>query len=116
MPDPGPSGLSDDRLAPRPPQIDDDRLYALVAYCFILCIVPLVRKRESPFVRFHGRQGLALFLCEMAVFILSIVFPFLMKPALFLFAVLSFWGMMQALRGELFPLPLIHSIARRLDI
>ncbi|MEI8011150.1 MAG: hypothetical protein WCI27_01525 [Candidatus Omnitrophota bacterium] len=94
----------------------DDRLYALVAYCFILCIVPLVKKSESDFVRFHGRQGLAIFLCEMAVFIISIVLPFLMQPALFLFGILSFWGMIQALRGNLFRFPIIYPLSLRLDI
>jgi uncharacterized membrane protein len=94
----------------------EDKPYALLAYCFIFCIVPLVYKKDDAFIQFHGRQGLALFLCEMAVFILSIVFPFLFKPALFIFAVLSFWGMVKVLRAEQTPLPFIHSLSQKLDI
>ena len=97
-----------------PGNIDDERIYALLAYCFILCIVPLLNKKDSVFVRFHGRQGLALFLCEMAVFVVSIVFPWLMKPFLFIFALFSFWGMIKALKGEQFKLPFIYPLSERL--
>ncbi len=68
----------------------------------------------SAFVLFHSRQGLALFLCEMAVFVVSIVFPFLMKPFLFVFALFSFWGMLKALKGEQFKLPFIYPLSERL--
>jgi uncharacterized membrane protein len=94
--------------------IEEDRLYALVGYCFLLCVVPLLFRKDSDFAVFHGRQGLALFLCEMAVFIVSILFPLIMKPFLFVFAVLSLWGMIQALRGELFRLPVIHALSERI--
>ena len=94
----------------------EDKPYAILAYCFILCIIPLVSRKNDEFIQFHARQGLALFLCEMAVFIVSIVFPFVFRPALFLFAVFSFWGMIQSLRGERAPLPFIHSLSQKLDI
>jgi uncharacterized membrane protein len=97
-----------------PAKIDEERIYALLSYCFILCIVPLLNKKDNPFVLFHSRQGLALFLCEMFIFVVSIVFPFLMKPFLFVFALFSFWGMIKALRGEQFKLPFIHPLSERL--
>ena len=90
--------------------------YALLSYCFILCIIPLIRKKDDTFVRFHARQGLALFLCEMAVFIVSIVFTFLMKPALFIFGVFALWGMLQVLRAQRTPLPFIHALSLKIDI
>jgi uncharacterized membrane protein len=99
---------------PAPARIDENRIYALFAYCFILCILPLLNKKDNPFVLFHSRQGLALFLCEMAAFVASIVFPFLMKPFLFVFALLSFWGMIKALKGEQFKLPFIYPLSERL--
>jgi fumarate reductase subunit D len=99
-----------------PSEARDLKPYALLAYCFILCIIPLIRKKKDPFVYFHARQGLALFLCEMAVFIISIVFPFLMQPALFVFGVFSLWGMLQVLRAEQAPLPFIHALSLKIDI
>ena len=99
-----------------PGEVREGKRYALLSYCFILCIIPLIRKKDDVFVQFHARQGLALFLCEMAVFIVSILFPFLMKPALFIFGTLSLWGMLKAIRGEEFPLPFIHPLSQKLDI
>ncbi len=93
-----------------------DKPYAFLAYCFIFCIVPLIYKKDDAFIQFHARQGLALFLCEMAVFIVSILFPVLFRPALFVFSVLSFWGMLKVLRGERAPLPFIHALSQKLDI
>jgi uncharacterized membrane protein len=94
--------------------VDDEKVYALLAYCFVLCIVPLLNKKDNAFVLFHGRQGLALFLCEMAVFVVSIVFPWIMKPFLFVFALLSLWGMIKSLQGEQFKLPFIYPLSERL--
>ena len=99
-----------------PSEESESKRYALLSYCFILCIIPLIRKKDDVFVQFHARQGLALFLCEMAVFIVSIIFPFLMKPALFVFGVLSLWGMLKAIRGNKFHLPFIHALSQKLDI
>ncbi len=99
-----------------PDEMSESKRYALFSYCFIFCIIPLIRKKDDVFVQFHARQGLALFLCEMAAFIVSILFPFLMKPALFIFGVLSLWGMLKAIGGEKFPLPFIHALSLKLDI
>ena len=92
----------------------ESRLFALLSYWSLLCLVPLLYRKDDAFVVFHGRQGLALFLCEMAVFVVSIVLPWLMKPFLFAFALFSFWGMIKALRGETFKLPLIFPLSERL--
>jgi len=99
-----------------PSEARESKRYALLSYCFILCIIPLIRKKDDVFAQFHARQGLALFLCEMAAFIISIVFPFLMKPALFIFGTLSLWGMLKVIRGEEFPLPFIYPLSQKLDI
>ncbi len=92
----------------------ETRLYGLLAYCSLLCLIPLIIRKENDFLLFHGRQGLALFLCEMAVFVVSIVLPWLMQPFLFLFALFSFWGMLKALSGKKFKLPFVFPLSERL--
>lgn len=94
--------------------IEEERLFALLGYCFLLCVVPLIVKKDNDFAVFHGRQGLALFLLEMIVFMVSIIFPLLMKPFLFLFALFSLWGMVKALKGERFKLPIIFAFSEHL--
>ncbi|MEI6437571.1 MAG: hypothetical protein WCO69_02335 [Candidatus Omnitrophota bacterium] len=92
----------------------EPKLYALLAYCSLLCLVPLLKMKDDEFLLFHGRQGLALFLCETAVFVASILVPLLMKPFLFIFGVFSLWGMFKALQGEKFKLPFIYPLSERL--
>jgi uncharacterized membrane protein len=103
-------------MAPEAQAEGGHKPYALLSYCFILCIIPLTRFKDDPFVQGHARQGLALFLCEMAVFIVSILFPFLMRPALFIFGTLSLWGMLKVLKGDRSPMPFVHSLSDKLDI
>ena len=67
----------------------ETKLYALLAYCSLFCLVPLLKMKDNEFLLFHGRQGLALFLCEMVIFVVSIILPLIMKPFLFIFGVFS---------------------------
>ncbi len=90
--------------------------FALLAYCFIFCLIPLTLRKYDSFVQSHVRQGLALCLCEMAVFLASIVLPSLMKPALFIFVAASVWGMLHVLRGQTPALPFISSLSQKFDI
>ncbi len=94
--------------------IEEERLYALLGYCFLLCVVPLIFRKDSSFAVFHGRQGLALFLIEMVFFIISIIFPIITKPFLLLFTLCSLLGMIKALQGQRFCLPVVYSISKRL--
>ena len=94
--------------------IDEDRVFALLSYLSVFCMIPLLYKKDNEFVVSHARQGLALFLCEFGVFIISIILPFLMKPFLFVFGVLAFWGMIKALRGERVQLPGIYPLSNKL--
>ena len=55
-------------------EILDGKMYAVLSYLSILCIIPLIIKKNNAFVLAHGKQGLVLFVAEVAVLILSIVF------------------------------------------
>ena len=94
----------------------DGKMYAVLTYLSIFCIVPLILKKSSPFVLSHGRQGLVLFIGEVATLVLSIVFPWIFRPFLFVLFALSFWGMVAAIRGQVVALPLIARIAERITI
>src|SRR3990167_5276307 len=37
----------------------DARILAAIGYLWILCLLPLLGKRQSEFAQFHGKQGLA---------------------------------------------------------
>lgn len=97
-------------------KVNEDHVFAMLSYLSVLCVIPLFLKKESEFVVSHAKQGVALFLCEFAVFIISIIFPVVMRPSLFIFGVLAFIGMVKALRGNKVKLPFIYAISNKLAL
>ncbi len=94
--------------------IDENKIYAFLSYLSILCAFPLIRKKDDPFVQSHARQGLVLFLSEFVAFLLTIIFPWLLRPFLFIFGLLAFWGMVNALKGERVELPFVYELSKRI--
>ena len=94
----------------------DGKMYAVLAYLSIFCIVPLIFKKNNAFVLSHGRQGLVLFVAEVASLVVSIVLPWVFRPFLFILFGFSFWGMVSAIRGQSVELPIIARIADKITI
>jgi len=94
----------------------DGKMYAVLAYLSIFCIVPLIVKKNNAFVLNHGRQGLVLFVAEVATLVLSIVFPWAFRPFLFVLFGFSFWGMVMVIRGQFVALPIIARVAEKITI
>ncbi|MBF0571276.1 MAG: hypothetical protein HQL12_05330 [Candidatus Omnitrophica bacterium] len=94
----------------------DGKMYAVLAYLSIFCIVPLIIKKNNVFVLAHGRQGLVLFVAEVATLVVSIVFPWVFRPLLFILFGFSFWGMVMAIRGQYVELPIVSRIAGKITI
>jgi uncharacterized membrane protein len=94
----------------------DGKMYAVLAYLSIFCIVPLIIKKNNTFVLSHGRQGLVLFVAEVATLVVSIVLPWVFRPFLFILFGFSFWGMVVAIRGQFVELPVISKIAEKITI
>jgi len=96
--------------------IIDGKMYAVLAYLSILCIIPLILKKRNPFVLAHGKQGLVLFIAQVGVLILSIILPWSFAPLMFVLLVFSFWGMIAVLRGDMVDLPIIADISKKIDL
>ena len=94
----------------------DGKMYAVLAYLSIFCIVPLILKKNNTFVLAHGRQGLVLFVAEVGAMVVSIVLPWIFRPFLFILFGLSFWGMVTAIRGRFVELPIIARTDRSQEV
>ena len=94
----------------------EGKMYAVLAYLSIFCIVPLIIKKNNAFVLLHGRQGLVLFVAEVGTLVISILFPWAFRPLLFILFGFSFWGMVTAIRGQFVELPIIARIAEKITI
>jgi uncharacterized membrane protein len=96
--------------------IMDGKMYAVLAYLSILCIIPLILKKKNPFVLAHGKQGLVLFVAQVGVLILSIVLPWCFGPLMFVLMIFSFWGMIAVIRGDMVDLPIVAGISQKIDL
>ena len=93
--------------------MEGNKLLAAISYIGILFLVPLLAAKDDAFARFHANQGLVLFLVGIVLGIIGII-PFV-GPIIagiggivtFVFAIL---GIINALKGEMKPLPLIGGI------
>ena len=100
-------------------EVREGKFFAIISYVSFLCIITLVLKKDNKFALYHAKQGLVLFVMEVAAFILSII-PFLgwliwiFGYALFL--LVSLWGIMQASLGVSSRIPVVTDIADKVII
>jgi uncharacterized membrane protein len=89
---------------------------ALIAY--IIFFVPLLTDaKDDPFVKYHVKQGLVLFLAWIAISFVSMVPPiYYISPLLHLgMFVLMVMGILHALHGKEAPLPIIGKFAEHFN-
>ncbi len=99
------------------PQVLDGKAIAILSYLSILCIIPLVIKKENPFVLFHGKQGLVIFVAEVIVFVFHIIFGlWLLKMGILVLGSISLVGMMAVLQGKYVKIPLVCIYAEKITL
>src|SRR5271170_3949167 len=50
-----------------PEDVDKNKIFGIIAYLWILCLVPIFAAKDSPFAKYHANQGLVLFLLEIII-------------------------------------------------
>lgn len=95
----------------------EGKVIAILSYLSILCIIPLLFKRNNLFVLTHSKQGLVLFVAEVAIFILHIILGiWFLKLGMFILLTLSFIGLLAVLRGQYIHMPVVSSIAEKITL
>ena len=46
---------------------DKNKIFGILAYLGILCLIPILVAKDSPFAKYHANQGLVLFLLEIII-------------------------------------------------
>ncbi|MBU4332548.1 DUF4870 domain-containing protein [Patescibacteria group bacterium] len=98
------------------PEIDIDRAMGVISYIGILCIIPLLVKKQSKFAQHHARQGLVLFIGEIALIIIAVVplLGWLLSFLGWIVAVLfSVMGIINALAGKMWEMPVLGKYAKK---
>jgi uncharacterized membrane protein len=112
---PAPASAGDPTRA----DIDQNKVFAILAYLGILFLVPLLAAPNSPFARYHTNQGIVLFITSLIVgpvswilgfplafftFGIGLALPFALGVGLLVLLIL---GIINAANGQCKPLPLI---------
>lgn len=93
------------------------QMLAAISYLGILALVPLVINRRDPYVAFHARQGLILWIWEVLA-VMGLAFPvvgplFFYVSSLFCF-LFSVVGLLSVLLGRAWKFPLVGLWADKL--
>lgn len=93
--------------------VEENKIYGVLAYIGILFIVPLLAAPKSPFAKFHANQGCVLFIAGVALGLVAWI-PILGWIVGFVgwvfLLVLAIMGIVNALNGEMKKLPLLGDI------
>ncbi len=99
--------------------IEDNKVLAVISYLPPLCLVPLLLKKDSPYAKFHGIQGLVLLIAWIASSAIMII-PILGWIAGFVgyvaCTILTIVGLINSWQGEMKELPWIGKYAKSLNL
>lgn len=120
MQQPNQGGQNQAPMAPKPPMndqedINQNKLWALLGYIGILCLIPLLAKKDSKFAQYHAKQGLVLFLISLigAIPVVGWIITPLLALVLF---IVSLIGIINVLQGKYWKLPVLGDYAEKINI
>jgi len=98
--------------------VSEGKGVAWLSYFGILVLIPILLKKDNPFVKFHVRQGIALLIAWICLAFICFI-PFIgwiigTIGWIFLL-VLTIWGIISALQGKETSLPLINALAEKIN-
>ena len=101
------------------PVIAEGKFFAGIGYLSVLCFVPLFLKRDNKFAQFHGRQGLILFILEMAasmLVVVPIVGEVVFRLTWLVFGIFSLAGIVKVLMNQYWEMPVIYPISSKVTL
>ena len=94
---------------------DQDKVHLILSYFSCLCFIPLFTVKDSPFVKFHAKQGFMLFIASFVLSLAYVIAPIGCLCTLGLMGV-SVVAMMKAFRGERWRVPVLADLADKIDL
>lgn len=102
------------------PTPQQNTVMCVLAYLSILSLIPFFAEKNDPFVQYHAKQGVNLFILEVIIGVLCgilMMIPFIGFIGSILqslcglgFLALSILGIVNACQGQMKPLPVVSSI------
>lgn len=100
-------------------KVDDDKVIAAIGYLGILCLIPLLAKKDSAFAVHHGKNGLVLLIVWLILWVGNII-PFLGQIiwllGSLLLLVMVIIGISKALSGEKWDMPVLGAYTEKIKL
>ena len=106
----------------------DRTLMVILSYLWILCIIPLVTKKDDSEVQWHAKNGLAILIAEIVCWVFFFVFGFIARRIPFLgcgvviiecgiwiaFLAIRVMAIIKGVNGQRFRIPMISDFAEKM--
>ncbi len=95
--------------------VEENKLIAAIGYVGILCLIPLLAKKESKFAQEHGKQGLILLIVWIVgsfIFWFPII-GWIMALAVLVINIIAF---VKALMGEFWEIPVVGPLRNKFNL
>jgi uncharacterized membrane protein len=101
------------------PAQQKNRVFAAISYLWLLVLIPLLYKRDNEFIMHHARQGLVLLIASFFATLIGWI-PFLgyymsMLAGIGL-AILGILGIINALDGQKWEMPVLGKYAKKIKL
>jgi uncharacterized membrane protein len=106
------------------PPSSDRTIFLVLSYLGILCLIPLLAKKDDPEVQWHAKNGLMLFFAELVwiAIRIAIAFSHILSCGMAIigcvvwigFLVLSIMGIIKAVNGQRFRIPILTDMAEKM--
>jgi len=111
--------MEEEKKVPQEKPGSNENVYAILSYLWILCLIPILMKKDDEFIKFHARQGLMLFIIEVGAGIIGII-PVLGNVVYLLgmlvCGILSLIGIVQVLMGNKWKIPVVGDWAEQIKV
>ena len=96
--------------------VEEKNIYAVLCYIGILIVVPLLVKKDDPYVNWHIKQGIVVLAIIIGSLIASAWIERLGNLMFLLILIVDLIAAVQALMGRRWKIPLIGDIANKFNI
>jgi len=96
--------------------IEENKIVAAIGYIFILCLLPLLGKKNSEFAQFHAKQGLVLVICWFIIWVVGAIIWPIMALGNIILLILSIMGLVNALAGKYWEMPFLGKYAKKIKL
>jgi uncharacterized membrane protein len=119
MPEETPTTPGAEEVQCDPKDVEENKGITVLSYIGILCLIPLLAKKDSKFAQYHAKQGLVLFIAELITWVL-VVIPVLgwiiYVVGIITWLVLSITGIVNVVGGKCKELPVVGKFAAKFKV